>query len=57
MDEHNEWLAERFEKRRARLSAVAYQMLGSPSEAEDAVQEASLRLVRSGADVVENLGG
>ena len=57
MAEHNEMQAERFEEHRARLRAVAYRMLGSPSEAEDAVQEAWLRLVRSGADGVENLGG
>src|SRR5918994_371724 len=57
MDEHVEWLAERFEEHRARLRAVAYRMLGSTSEAEDAVQETWLRLVRSGADGVENLGG
>src|SRR5215204_1349522 len=57
MDEHDEWLAERFEEHRARLRAVAYRMLGSTGEAEDAVQEAWLRLVRSGADSVENLGG
>jgi RNA polymerase sigma factor (sigma-70 family) len=57
MGEHDEWLAERFEEHRARLRAVAYRMLGSTSEAEDAVQEAWLRLVRSGADGIENLGG
>src|SRR5215217_7458716 len=57
MDEHDEWLAARFEEHRARLRAVAYRMLGSTGEAEDAVQEAWLRLVRSGADSVENLGG
>ena len=57
MDEHGEWLAARFEEHRARLKAVAYRMLGSTGEAEDAVQEAWLRLVRSGADSVENLGG
>src|SRR5215203_3793272 len=57
MDEHGEWLAQRFEEHRARLRAVAYRMLGSTSEAEDAVQEAWLRLVRSGANGVENLGG
>jgi len=57
MDEHGEWLAQRFEEHRARLRAVAYRMLGSTSEAEDAVQEAWLRLVRSGAYGVENLGG
>src|SRR5688572_1103940 len=56
MDEH-EWLAERFEANRTHLQAVAYRMLGSLSEAEDAVQEAWLRFRRSGADGVENLGG
>ncbi len=56
MDE-NEWLAERFEEHRARLRAVAYRMLGSLSEADDAVQDAWLRLNRVGADEVENLGG
>jgi RNA polymerase sigma-70 factor (ECF subfamily) len=44
MDEHDEWLAERFEGHRARLRAVAYRMLGSTGEADDAVQEAWLRL-------------
>ena len=57
MAEHDEWLAERFEGHRARLRAVAYRMLGSPSEADDAVQEAWLRLGRSGAGGIENLGG
>ncbi|HZF59704.1 MAG TPA: sigma factor, partial [Rubrobacter sp.] len=57
MDEHDEWLAERFEEHRTRLRGVAYRMLGSTSEAEDAVQEAWLRLSRSGADGIENLGG
>jgi RNA polymerase sigma factor (sigma-70 family) len=56
MDEHD-WLAERFEKHRTRLRAVAYRMLGSLSEADDAVQEAWLRLSRSDADEIENLGG
>jgi len=56
MDE-NEWLAERFEDHRARLRGVAYRMLGSLTEADDAVQDAWLRLSRSGADQVENLGG
>jgi RNA polymerase sigma factor (sigma-70 family) len=56
MDEHG-WLAERFEAHRSHLRAVAYRMLGSPSEADDAVQEAWLRLSRSGAEGVENLGG
>jgi RNA polymerase sigma factor (sigma-70 family) len=56
MDEHD-WLAERFEENRPRLRAVAYRVLGSASEADDAVQEAWLRFSRSGADEVENLGG
>jgi RNA polymerase sigma factor (sigma-70 family) len=52
-----EWLAERFEENRAHLRAVAYRMLGSLSEADDAVQEAWLRLSRSDTDGVENLAG
>jgi RNA polymerase sigma factor (sigma-70 family) len=52
-----EWLAERFEGHRAHLQAVAYRMLGSRAEADDAVQEAWLRLTRSDADDIENLGG
>jgi RNA polymerase sigma factor (sigma-70 family) len=56
MDEHL-WLAQRFEEHRTRLRAVAYRMLGSPSEADDAVQEAWLRLSRSDTSRVENLGG
>ena len=52
-----DWLAERFEENRTHLRAVAYRMLGSPSEAEDAVQESWLRLSRSDANGVENLGG
>jgi RNA polymerase sigma factor (sigma-70 family) len=56
MDEHN-WLAERFEAERPHLQALAYQMLGSLSEAEDAVQESWLRLSRSNTSGVENLGG
>ena len=52
-----DWLAERFEEHRPRLQAVAYRMLGSVSEAEDAVQEAWLRLARSDVDAVANLGG
>jgi RNA polymerase sigma factor (sigma-70 family) len=56
MHEHD-WLAERFEANRARLRAAAYRMLGSLSEADDAVQEAWLRLSRSGTSGVENLGG
>jgi RNA polymerase sigma factor (sigma-70 family) len=56
MDERD-WLADRFEEHRPRLRAVAYRMLGSLSEADDAVQEAWLRLSRSDADAIENLGG
>jgi RNA polymerase sigma factor (sigma-70 family) len=52
-----DWLAERFEEQRGRLRMVAYRMLGSSGEADDAVQEAWLRLSRSGAEDVENLGG
>jgi len=52
-----DWLAERFEEHRSRLRAVAYRMLGSVSEADDAVQEAWLRLSRTDASRVENLGG
>jgi RNA polymerase sigma factor (sigma-70 family) len=51
-----DWLAERFEEHRGRLRGVAYRMLGSVSEADDAVQEAWLRLSRSDADAIENLG-
>jgi RNA polymerase sigma factor (sigma-70 family) len=50
-------LAKRFEEHRPRLRALAYRMLGSPSEADDAVQEAWLRLDRSDSGGVENLGG
>ncbi len=56
MDEHD-WLAERFEGHRNHLRAVAYRMLGSFSDADDAVQEAWLRLSRSDTSDVENLGG
>src|SRR5256885_15623317 len=56
MGEQGGW-AERSENSGTRLRAVAYRMLGSGSEADDAVQEAWLRLSRSGADNVENLGG
>jgi RNA polymerase sigma-70 factor, ECF subfamily len=53
----NDWLAERFEAHRPRLRAVAYRMLGSLAEADDAVQDTWLRLSRAGASEVENLGG
>jgi RNA polymerase sigma-70 factor, ECF subfamily len=52
-----DWLAERFEESRPRLRAVAYRMLGSSSEADDAVQDAWLRLSRTDASAIENLGG
>ena len=53
----NDWLAQRFEEHRARLTAVANRMLGSATEADDAVQEAWIRLSRSDAEAIENLGG
>jgi RNA polymerase sigma factor (sigma-70 family) len=56
MDER-EFLAEQFEEHRTRLRSVAYRMLGSLTEADDAVQETWLRLSRTDADEVENLGG
>src|SRR5436309_9638752 len=56
MDEH-QWLAEQFEAERPHLRAVAYRMLGSLSEAEDAVQESWLHLSRSDTSDVANLGG
>jgi len=52
-----EWLAEQFEQSRGHLQGVAYRLLGSLSEAEDAVQEGWLRVSRSGAEGVENLRG
>ena len=52
-----QWLIKGFEDHRPHLKAVAYRMLGSIPEAEEAVQDAWLRLSRSGADGVENLGG
>jgi RNA polymerase sigma-70 factor (ECF subfamily) len=53
----NDWLAARFEDNRPRLRAIAHRMLGSPVEAEDAVQETWIRLHRSESSAVENLGG
>jgi RNA polymerase sigma factor (sigma-70 family) len=55
--DQRDWLAERFEEHRTRLRAVAYRMLGSLADADDAVQEAWLRLNRSDAAAIENLGG
>src|SRR5918993_1106633 len=54
MDERD-WLAQRFQEHRPRLRAVAYRMLGSTSEADDAVQEAWIRLSRSNAAEIDNL--
>src|SRR5678809_173771 len=56
MSEH-QWLAERFEKERAHLREVAYRVLGSAPEADDAVQETWLRLSRAGSSEVANLRG
>lgn len=56
MDE-NEWVAKWFDESRGRLRAVAYRLLGSASEADDAVQEAWLKLSRSDNRGVENVGG
>jgi len=55
--EDDEWLAERFQAERTHLRAVAYRMLGSISEADDAVQQTWLRLSRTDSDSIENLGG
>jgi RNA polymerase sigma-70 factor (ECF subfamily) len=55
--DNKDWLAQRFEQHRAHLRAVAYRMLGSLPEADEAVQDAWLRLSRAGAEGVENLGG
>jgi RNA polymerase sigma-70 factor (ECF subfamily) len=52
-----DWLAEQFEENRGHLRGVAYRMLGSLNEADDAVQEAWLRLSRSDSSAIENLGG
>src|SRR5262245_20670646 len=53
----NDWLAEKFQENRPRLRAVACRILGSPGEADDAVQQAWFRLTRSDVNSVENLGG
>jgi RNA polymerase sigma-70 factor (ECF subfamily) len=55
--DERDWLADRFEENRVHLRAVAYRMLGSVSEADDAVQETWFRLSRSGVNGVDNLGG
>ena len=55
--DQNDWLMDRFEANRPHLRAVAYRMLGSLSDADDAVQEAWLRLSRADTSGVENLGG
>jgi RNA polymerase sigma-70 factor (ECF subfamily) len=57
MDQQQDWLAQRFGEQRPHLRAVAYRMLGSLSEADDAVQEAWIRLSRTDTSDVENLGG
>jgi len=54
MDERD-WLAQRFQEHQPRLRAVAYRMLGSTSEADDALQEAWIRLSRSNASEIDNL--
>jgi len=56
-EENQAWLASQFEENRSHLRTVAYRMLGSLGEADDAVQEAWLRLSRSDASAIENLGG
>jgi RNA polymerase sigma factor (sigma-70 family) len=55
--EESEWLAERFEEHRAHLRGVAYRLLGSLADADDAVQDTWLRVSRAGAADIENLGG
>jgi RNA polymerase sigma factor (sigma-70 family) len=57
MDRHEDFLVERFEEHRGHLKAVAYRMLGSHAEADDAVQEAWLRVTRGDTAGVDNLGG
>src|SRR5262245_9746418 len=55
--EQSDWLTERFEEHRQQLRAIGYRMLGSLREADDAIQETWLRLTRSDARGIENLGG
>src|SRR5215469_16267773 len=55
MDEHD-WLVERFEMERPQLQAIAYRMLGSASEAQDAVQESWLHLIRADRSSLKNPG-
>ena len=55
--DQRDWLAKQFEENRGHLRGVAYRMLGSLSDADDAVQESWLRLSRNGADGIDNLGG
>jgi RNA polymerase sigma-70 factor (ECF subfamily) len=52
-----QWLAGHFEQHRPRLRAVAYRMLGSFAEADDAVQDAWLRMTRTDVAAIDNLGG
>jgi RNA polymerase sigma factor (sigma-70 family) len=55
--DQSDWLAQVFEQHRSHLRAVAFRMLGSPTDSDDAVQEAWLRLSRSNTSDIENLGG
>ncbi len=55
--DEQQWLAERFEAERTHLRAVAYRMLGSGSDADDAVQDAWLRFSRADSGDIDNLGG
>ena len=55
--DHDDWLTDEFQANRPRLRGVAYRMLGTRDEAEDAVQDTWLRLARTDSDGIENLGG